>query len=336
MKSHTLKKKEKQSGGAAAKKTYSPQELAEVFKTSRDDFTGIDLEDATLKWNPNYIFSFLKEIDNLPDIDDAIEWMIGTWEENNGLYDSFDKRISLAESHTMFIETIKSIRSSVAEWIEKKEKKAQLREKMLSGYTHNTVTIDPKQAIATEKDQTDIPKFKPSTPLAPNGDEFTDYVKLEDLPKNIRDKVNVTQKVFDVWVKQLNIDLWVTVEKWKKTRMCGCLFFLSNYYYITSRNTNAEEFDELLHYVIVDLKGKGSLAPSIRRREETIERNIKRSYLCYSLADINPRMENEIYKLRNDCKLLADGFQPILDAMKAEEGGNLEVPNQTIQSSIAL
>ena len=41
--------------------------------------------------------------------------------------------------------------------------------------------------------------------------------------------------------------------------------------------------------------------------------------MCYSLADINKDMEKEISKLCNDCKVLLDGFQPVLDAMEEEK-----------------
>lgn len=335
MKKHSLNIRKDESGSAAVRKTYSPEELAEVFKTSRDDFMGIDLEEATLNWNPNYIFLFLKQIDNLAEIDDAVEWMIGFWEEKKGLYDSFDNKLSLTESHAVFKETLKSIRNSLAEWIEKKEKKARLREKMLHDYTQKTITIEQEQAKATEVTQTVIPAFNTPTQPAQGNGGVTYSVKLEELPKNIRNKVVVSQQVFDAYVKQLNEDLWLTVEK-EKTRLCGCLFFLSNFYNITSRDTTADEFGQLAHHIIVALKTKGSITSSIRRREETIEKNIKRSYLCYANADVNKNMEKEIFMLRNDCKLLLDGFQPVLEAMENEKRVASEATNQAIQASPAV
>ena len=58
MKSKSSENIDNQSGGTAAKISYSPEELAEVFMTSRPDFLILDLEEITLNWNSNYIFAF--------------------------------------------------------------------------------------------------------------------------------------------------------------------------------------------------------------------------------------------------------------------------------------
>ena len=136
--------------------------------------------------------------------------------------------------------------------------------------------------------------------------------------KLIRKKVLVSQQVFDVYVRQLNEDLWTTVMT-HKGKYCGCLFFLSNYNGITSRNTDAKEFAELMDCVVLELKGNGSIESSIRRRDETKESNIQQSYKYYNLAEVNKNMEKKIFMLRNDCKVLLDGFQPVLDAMEEEK-----------------
>ena len=308
---------ETKGGGTAAKKTYSPEELAEMYKTSRPEFLIIDLEEVTLNWNPNYIFSFLKCVGNLPMIDDIIEWVIGVWEENSGLFSTYDNKVSLAQSEAVFIATLKSIRGSVAEWLEKKARRQQLREKMLSGYLTDTTTIKP-QDIVIEKTQTNKPKYQPPSHHAQAVAETKYRIRLEDLPETIRKKVMVSQQVFDVFVYQLNEDLWLTVQT-NKTALCGCLFFLSNFYYITSRDMDAKDFALLLSHVVVALKGKGSVESSIRRRDETKESTIEQSYKNYAAADIDKNKEKKIFQLRNDCMKLTDGFQPVLDAMKAEE-----------------
>lgn len=298
-----------------------------MYKTSRPEFLIIDLEEVTLNWNPNYIFSFLKCVGNLPMIDDIIEWMFGVWEENNGLYNTYDNNVTLAQSEALFIATLKSIRGSVAEWLEKKARRQQLREKMLSGYLTDTTTIKP-QDIVTEKTQTNKPKYQPPSHHAQAVAETKYCIRLEDLPETIRKKVLVSQQVFDVFVYQLNEDLWLTVQT-NKTALCGCLFFLSNFYRITSRNMDAKEFALLLSHVVVALKGKGSVESSIRRRDETKESTIKQSYKNYAAADIDKNKEKKIFKLRNDCDELTDGFQPVLDAMKAEK----EAAKETDQAS---
>ena len=49
MKSKSSENIDNQSGGTAAKISYSPEELAEVFMTSRPDFLILDLEEITLE-----------------------------------------------------------------------------------------------------------------------------------------------------------------------------------------------------------------------------------------------------------------------------------------------
>lgn len=200
---------------------------------------------------------------------------------------------------------------------------------MLAEYVQNATRAQSPQEKLSSETATTPPAFAQN---AVTGKDY--HVDIASLPEYIQNKVLVSQKVFDVFIKQLNEDLWLTVVK-EKTKLCGCLFFLSNFYYITARNTKPDEFDELLHRVIDALKGKGSITSSIRRRSETLESSIERSYKCYACADVNKSMEQEIYKLRNDCKLLLDGFSPVLEAMKLEERAAKETQNQSLSASPA-
>lgn len=317
---------------APTKITYSAQELAELYLTIREDFFGLDLEKVTNEWNLNYIYDFLYNVRNVDLFDDIIEWFAECWKSKHQYYISFDKVSDndLELNYNHFKAQLQFIKNKLLERFESERHTEELRMRMLSGYNHNsTNTQAQKKAQPVVKSTTAPPVF--STSSDPNYDYS---VEIASLPESIQKIIMVSQKVFDVYVKQLNEDIWLTVVK-DKTKLCGCLFFLSNFHYITARNTKPEEFNELLHCVIKALKGKGSVTSSIRRRTETIESNIERSYKCYACADVSKSMEEEIFKLRNDCKLLLDGFTPVLVAMEAEELAAKEARNQSVSASSA-
>ena len=330
-----IPEKESSSAAATPQNTYSAQELAEMFLSSRDEFFGIPLEEASLNWNPNFIYDFLYIIRDFELIGDAVDWIKMAWLENNHAYDSYDitRNSDLQMKREEFNGNLDYIKNTIIERIGQEERKKELREKLLKGYKRPTITGSSIHKSTKQKStSTDAPKY-PAAIQSPGDVQPTPLVKLEDLPENIRKKVLVSQEVFNVYVRQLNEDLWLTVEK-KKTKLCGCLFFLSNFHHITSRDTKANEFAQLVGIAVVALKGKGSIESSIRRRNEVIESSIERSYKCYACADVNKAMEQEIYKLRNDCKLLIDGFQPVVDAMKEEEEEKAKAArNQVAQAS---
>ena len=329
-----IPEKEGSSAAATPQNTYSAQELAEMFLSSRDEFFGIPLEEATLNWNPNFIYNFLYIIRDFELIGDAVDWIKMAWLENNHAYESYDiaRNSELQMKREEFSANLDYIKNTIIERIKQEERKKELRDKLLKGYKRSTITgSSVHQSTEQKSTSTDAPKY-PAAIQHRGNVHSTPLVKLEDLPENIRKKVLVSQEVFDVYVRQLNEDLWLTVVK-NKTHYCGCIFFLSNFYYITSRDTKANEYALLLSIVVVALKGKGSIESSIRRRNEVMESSIERSYKCYSCADVSKSMEQEIFKLRNDCKPLLDGFQPVLDAMKEEEDRAKAARNQTVQAS---
>lgn len=318
---------------APTKITYSAQELAELYLTTREDFIGLDLEEVTNGWNLNYIFDFLYYIRNVDLYDDIIEWIALCWQTKHQYYNSYDKVSdnALELNFINFKAQLQFIKVKLLERFASEKHTEELRAKMLAGYNKNRINTQPKQnevkpAIETS---TNPPVF-----VSSNETDNDFHVDIVSLPESIRNKVLVSQQVFDVFVKQMNGDIWLTVKK-DKTKLCGCLFFLSNFHYITSRNTKPEEFDQLLHHVVHALKDEGSIVPSIRRREEVKMSSIERSYKCYACADINKNMEREIFKLRNDCKLLKDGFSPVLEAIEAAERAAKAANNQKVQASSA-
>ena len=333
------------SGGSAAApstQTYSTQELAEIYLKSRPDFLGLDLEEVTCNWDANYIYEFLYHLNDVGLFDGLIKWFVICWRSKHHLFDTYDRANNneLNSACSEFESRMIHIKNLVLDRIKSEREEKEVYAELMVGYHQSKTEVQPVQSkteVQPVQSKTEAPPVQSTTETAsvqstestgtttnppkfnPNTETSDAYhIELSSLPKDVRDKVVVSQKVFDVFVHQLNEDLWLTVTKSKST-LCGCLFFLSNYYNITSRNTTAPEFDSLLHQVVVALYGKGSLTSSIRRREETNEKNIHRSYLCYCCADSSKSMEQEIYRLKNDCKILLDGFAPVLEMMEAEK-----------------
>lgn len=318
----TLCNPDNQGGSAAAKKTYSAKELAEMFITSRHVFYGIDLKEATYNWNLNIIYEFLYELKEPNYIDEAIDWLDVYWDETYhiGEPNSLGFDDEMETNRLTFKGNLQVFKEKIIDTLKRKKHKEELMARARNGYNQDTTSSTDSLSTkpAESKPTVTTPPVFPPKPQSNEEGEVESLVKIEDLPDSVRNKVVVSQKVFDVYVKQLNEDLWPTVMT-DKTNLCGCLFFLSNFYYITSRDTKPDEYALLLQHVVTALKGEGSVQSSIRRRDEVLNRNINRSYKCYACADVSPSMEQEIYKLRNDSKKLLDGFQPVLEAMEEEK-----------------
>lgn len=289
--------------------------------TSQDDFTGINLEKATLNWNLNYIYNFLSLFSELEQIDWIIDWMTTSWDEIHHVYDSYDNinNSSLREESRKFAEQLRYVKSAVIERKKQEEKKKSLRERMLNGNIGcKSMTQNQKEPVATETTQTAPPLFQTQPPQAADCNTPEFRVKITDLPYNLQKKILVSQTVFDLFVKQLNEDTW-TIINGNKKQYSDPLRFVCNYHGITSRDTSRDEFDELLHQVVLDLKGKGSLSSSMGRYKPTSDKKIKRSYLCYANADVNSKMKDEIWPLYDDCQPLEQSLEPVFKAMEQEK-----------------
>ena len=165
---------------------------------------------------------------------------------------------------------------------------------------------------ATPNAKTTTKPSKVNQELASDNDY---HVELSSLPESIRNKILVSQEVFDVFVKQLNIDIWNTILT-NKGKYCDPLRFLCIKHNIVSQNMEREDFDDFLHLVIRVLKNEPSLMSSIGRSKLTSSQKIKRSLACYDSPVKNHR--DEVWQLIEDCKPLEEGLQPVYDAMKAE------------------
>ncbi len=196
-----------------SKKTYSAEELAEIYLNSRPDFLGLDMEEVTREWNLDFIFDFLYLIKDEQSISSAIEWIIEMWKEKHGVLDSYTNAssIELMQLKDKFCADMFFILESLHSRYEDERRKEELRQKMLNGYTTSTLTHQPDEVVVEEDSSTDEPVFQQvQTSEAPKY-----HVPIEELPDNVQSKVLVSQGVMDVLVKQLNEDTWLIVEQKK-------------------------------------------------------------------------------------------------------------------------
>ena len=77
-----------------------------------------------------------------------------------------------------------------------------------------------------------------------------------------------------------------------------------------------EDFNTLLHWVVVDLKDEPSLVSSMGRYSLTSSQKIKRSLVYYD-SPVRKQQE-KVWQLIKDCEPLEEGLQPVYDAMEAE------------------
>ena len=184
------------------------------------------------------------------------------------------------------------------------------RKQFMEQYSGSNLSAVLKDA--TPKVKTAAKPYKVNQKSGSNNDY---HVEISSLPESIRNKILVSQKVFDVFVNQLNIDIWNTILT-NKQKYCDPLRFLCIKHDIFAHNMEREDFDAFLHIVIHVLKNEPTLMSSIGRSKLTSSQMIKRSLACYD-SPVKEHRE-EVWQLIEDCKPLEEGLQPVYDAMEAE------------------
>lgn len=280
---------------------------------------GLDLEIVTLTWNLNFIYDFLYHVRDIEAIDCINEWLVYSWMDKHHMEDTYDNlnNKELNDECSRFAAYLNDIKRKLLNRFENERNKQSLVAKMLESFHHNkTVTTTAKNASASsESIHTNSPEFTQHTLTNSQDGDTSSQILIENLPKNVQKIILVSQSVFDIFVRQLNEDAWLIVEK-GKGKYCDALRFLCNFHYITSRDTSREEFDDLLHAVVEAVRGKESLISSMRRCTYTTTRTIASSYRYYASPVESHR--DKIWPLINICKPLEESLKPVIEAMQQE------------------
>ena len=284
---------------AVPTKSVSAEELARIYMTSRPDFLGMDMEETTNHWSLNFIYDFLYHIRNLSDIELAIEWLVGKWEDAHHFYDSYSniKDPKLVEEHQRFVLSLSDIKKTLNLRYEAEERKEVLRVQMLMGYNTTTTTeITSKENLSQKKsDETDIPQFEES-----DFSGLPEYRHYKDLPEEVQSILTFDDdETYTLFVNNMNEDTWLKV-KTNKGKYLDRLRFVCNKFEITAKNTDRKQFDKLLHCIIPGLGEIGNLESAMKKQTDSNDESNYKYYdspiyahrsKCYELCKVGAELE---------------------------------------------
>ena len=255
----------------------------------------MDMEEATNRWNLNFIYEFLYHVRNLSDIDLAIEWLAESWAEAHHLYESYSniKDPKLVEEHRRFVLSLNDIKESLIRCFEAEERKEALRVQMLMGYNTTTATEETSKESQKRSDETDSPHFEKSSFSG-----LPEYRHLKDLPKDVQNILTFDDdETYTLFVNNMNEDTWLKVKP-NKGKYLDRLRFVCNKFGITAKHTDRKQFDKLLHCIIPDLGEIGNLESAMKKQTDS---NNDANYQYYD----SPKYYNR-YKCNELCQVGAE------------------------------
>ena len=287
---------------------YSAEELARIFKESRPDFLGMDMEEATNHWNLNFIYELLYHVRIMSDIDHAIKWMAEMWADTHHLYETYTnvKDPKLVEEHRRFVLSLNDIKDSLISRYEAEERKETLRVQMLMGYNTTTITEELlKDNMSGKKsDETNSSHFEES-----DSSGLPEY-HLKDLPEDVQGILTFDDdETYTLFVKNMNEDTWLKVST-NKGKYLDRLRFVCNKYEITAKHTDRKQFDKLLHYIIPNLGEVGNLESAMKKQTDS---NNDANYKYYDSPVSTQR--GKCYELCRVGAELEECLSPVLEKL---------------------
>ena len=250
MKSKSSENIDNQSGGTAAKISYSPEELAEVFMTSRHDFYGINLAESTNNWSPTIIYSFLYELREPDNIKEAIEWLIISWEKSHHLDDTYEKAFDekLNNDHDMFKALLHDIKDKLEKRYNREKREEELFTRRVGGYIPDTVTVDPQEAVSAT-DQTQEPSFGNSNEIM-----IPEY-HISDLTEESQKILLIEDEAYSQLTDISRGEIWPWIKK-KGLKYANVVRFVFRYLGFIPRKCSVLKFTNLFNEMVPDAKLK--------------------------------------------------------------------------------
>ena len=303
--------------GAAAptKFTYSALELGEMMNHKPLDLLKLDIGYQTRWFDCDYIEEILSFVNDEGKMLMLMTLIVEDWRKKTAEHHPHVAyRNPKTKEYVPYVEELNIKLDAICKRLlaerEQIEHADMFRKQFMEQYSGSNLSAVLEDATPNAKTTTKPSKVNQE--LASDNDY---HVELSSLPESIRNKILVSQEVFDILVGQLNIDIWNTILT-NKGKYCDPLRFLCIKHDIVAQNMEREDFDDFLHLVIRVLKNEPSLMSSIGRSKLTSSQKIKRSLACYDSPVKNHR--DEVWQLIEDCKPLEEGLQPVYDAMKTE------------------
>lgn len=288
--------------GAAAptKFTYSAQDLAEMYMTSREDFLGLDMEEVTNGWNLNYIYDFLYYIRNVDLFDDIIDWIAGYWQTKHQYYNSYDKvsDSDLELSYINFRAQLQFVKEKLKERFESERHTEELRNRMLLGYEkYGTETKPHPTNGVSEGNHTGEPSF-----VTPNQMDYPEY-HMSDLTKESQDILLIkNDHVFSMLTDVSRNLLWPWIKK-NKLKSANVVRLIFRYAGFISRKTSVLKFTNLFNQIV----------PEANLKPDTVS-----SYSDANIDDLEKYEKMEKWKrLRKDGDAVLKLLQPVIEIHEA-------------------
>lgn len=295
--------------------TYSALELGEMMNHKPLDLLKLDIGYQTRWFDCNYIEEILSFVRKEADMKMLMTLIVQDWLKKIAEHHPHVAyRNPKTKEYVPYVEELNIKLDAICKRLlaerEQIEHSNAFRKLFMQKYSDSTQT-----EILKETNPNVVVTTTPSTFNKPSVSTDGYHVELSSLPESIRNKILVSQEVFDILVDQLNIDIWNTILT-NKGKYCDPLRFLCIKHDIFAENMEREDLDDFLHRVIRVLKNEPSLMSSIGRSKLTSSQKIKRSLACYDSPVKKHR--DEVWQLIEDCKPLEEGLQPVYDAMKTE------------------
>jgi len=297
--------------------TYSAQELGEMMNTRPLDLLKLDIGFQTRWFDCDYIEEILSFVREKADMEMFMTLIVEDWRKRTAeRHPRVAYRDLKTKENIPFITELDIKLDSICKRLladrEQIQHSSSFRQMFFQKYGGSTPSIDQNESKPLVETTTKPPVFSSQG----NSNNNTDFhIEIESLPESIRNKIHVSQQVFDIFVKQLNEDVWLTVST-NKGLYCDPLRFLCIKHEIVSKNMEREDFDLLLHEIVFSLKDQPSLMSSMGRSKLTASQKISRS-LAYYDSPLKEHQE-KVWQLVNDCEPLEEGLQPVYDAMENE------------------
>ncbi len=273
----------------APPKTYSAEELAEIYINSRPDFLGIDLEHATRGWDDEYIYQFLYLVKEQPLIDLALEWIETAWKKKYFPLDNYclATNISRNSAKQAFHMKLECVKVAVMNRIEDEHKEEELVRKMLEGYAENKTATGIIPASTANNDQT------------------VEY-HLADLPNDVADQMLIKDDV--VYTEFVNtmkgpVNRWIgkrNLKDWNVVR------FVCRLRGIVTTKCSMAVFGKLLEKM-----GLGNQENNMKQRTDANDRNALIAY------DDPANKNQKLWKLKRDGKQIEEILDEVINSCAA-------------------
>ena len=269
-------------------KTFSAEELAKMFMTSRPDFLGMDMELATRSWDDEFIYQFLYFVREQPLIDLALEWIETAWKKKYFPLDNYCLATSITRNSAKqaFHTKLGLLESAVTQRLEDEYKEAELMKKMVAGYAENETVSGA--AVATPKDN-----------------KQAEY-HLADLPNDVARQILIDDdELFSEFVNTMKgaVSNWIDkhhLQDWNVVR------FVCRLRGVVTRKCSMAVFGKLLEWMEL-----GNQENNMKQRTDANDTNALIAY--DDPANKNPKF----WRLKKDGKQIESLLEDIINSCAA-------------------